>query len=237
MSFTATYLGSNGWIVEFEDLKIVIDPWLEGDLVFPLGEWFFKGTLEDSIPTPKDISIILITQGLPDHCHIQSLNKFPKEVKIICPESAYMIIRNIGFKNISVIKPSQKIELNGLKIEATSGAPVPRVENGYIIESKNGSFYVEPHGFFDKKVRPRKLNAVITPTKNLGLPLVGSFVKGADVVAELIEAFHPEYILSSTIGGDAKYSGVMNKFLSIEELNKKLDCKLVDLKTLESIDI
>ena len=237
MSFKATYLGSNGWIVEFKDLKIVIDPWLEGDLVFPLGEWFFKGTLEDSIPTPKNINIILITQGLPDHCHIPSLNKFPKDVKIICPESAYKSIKDIGFKTINVINPSQIIEIDGLKIEATSGAPVPKVENGYIIESKNGSFYVEPHGFFDKKVQPRKLDAVITPTKNLGLPLVGSFVKGADVLTELIDAFHPEYILSSTIGGDAKYSGFMNKLLSIKEFNKKIECRLVDLKSLQSITV
>ena len=61
---------------------------------------------------------------------------------------------------------------------------------------------------------------------------MGSFVKGADVVTELIEAFHPEYILLSTIGGDAKYSGVMNKFLSIKELNKKLGCKIINLKSL-----
>ena len=237
MSFKATYLGSNGWIVKFENLKIVIDPWLEGDLVFPLGEWFFKGTLEEPIPTPVNTNIILITQGLPDHCHIQSLNKFPKDTKVICPESAYNSVKNLGFQKISVVNPSQKIELEGLKIEATAGAPVPKVENGYIIESKYGSFYVEPHGFFDKKVRARKLDAVITPTKNLGLPLVGSFVKGADVVTELIEAFHPEYILSSTIGGDAKYSGVMNKFLSIKELNKKLGCKIINLKSLQSISI
>ena len=237
MPFKATYLGSNGWIVEFEKLKVVIDPWIEGDLVFPLGEWFFKGTLKRSIPTPKDINLILITQGLPDHCHIPSLNKFPKDIKIICPESAHKIVKNIGFKNIKVIYPSEITEVNEFKIEATSGAPVPKVENGYILESKNGSFYIEPHGFFDKKIKPRKLDAVITPTKNLGLPLVGSFVKGADVIAELVEAFDPRYILSSTIGGDAKYSGLMNKFISVKELGKKLDCKLIDLETLESINI
>ena len=237
MPFKATYLGSNGWIVEFEKLKVVIDPWIEGDLVFPLGEWFFKGTLKETIPTPKNINLILITQGLPDHCHIPSLNKFPKDIKIICPESAYRIVKKIGFKNINVINPSEKTEVNEFKIEATSGAPVPKVENGYIIESENGSFYIEPHGFFDKKKKPRKLDAVITPTKNLGLPLLGSFVKGADVIAELVEAFDPRYILSSTIGGDAKYSGIMNKFISVKELGKKLDCKLIDLKTLESINI
>tara|TARA_Y100000589_G_C27077125_1_gene597985 strand:- start:159 stop:872 length:714 start_codon:yes stop_codon:yes gene_type:complete len=237
MPFKATYLGSNGWIIEFENLKVVIDPWIEGDLVFPLGEWFFKGTLKKTIPAPKDINLILITQGLPDHCHIPSLNKFSKDVKIICPESAYKVIEKIGFKNIKVISPSERIEVDEFKIEATSGAPVPKVENGYILESEKGSFYIEPHGFFDKTIEPRKLDAVITPTKNLGLPIVGSFVKGADVIAELVKTFDPRYILSSTIGGDAKYSGLLNKFISVEELNENLDCKLVDLETLGSINI
>ena len=237
MSFKATYLGSNGWIIEFERHKIVIDPWIKGDLVFPLGEWFFKGTLSKEIPTPKNINIILITQGLPDHCHIPSLKKFPKDVKVICSESAFKSLKDIGFTSIEVLAPSDKIEFEGLKIEATSGAPVPSIENGYILETQNGSFYIEPHGFFDKKIKQRKLDAVITPTKNLGLPIVGSFVKGADVVSELIEAFNPNYILSSTIGGDAQYSGLMNKFISIDELNNEIDCNLVELESLQSINI
>ena len=237
MPFKATYLGSNGWVVQFEKIKIVIDPWIKGDLVFPLGEWFFKGRLEKEIPTPKNVNLILITQSLPDHCHIPSLDKFPKNIKVICPSSAYKLIKDIGFININTISPSEIIDFEHLKIEATSGAPVPNVENGYIIESKNGSLYIEPHGYFDKNIRPRKLDAVITPTKNLGLPIVGSFVKGADVVSELIEAFKPNYILSSTIGGDAKYSGLMNKFISVIDLNTELKCKLIDLKSLESINI
>ena len=91
MTFKATYLGSNGWIIEFKNARIVIDPWLIGDLIFPPGGWFFKGTLNDEIPTPKDIDLILLTQGLPDHCHIPSLKKFPKNTNIICSKSAYKI--------------------------------------------------------------------------------------------------------------------------------------------------
>tara|TARA_Y100001968_G_scaffold306954_1_gene324271 strand:+ start:32132 stop:32845 length:714 start_codon:yes stop_codon:yes gene_type:complete len=237
MKFKATYLGSNGWIVEFEKVNIVIDPWLKGDLIFPLGEWFFKGTLINEIPTPKNINLILLTQGLPDHCHPQSLNKFSKNITVVCSESALKTLKKLGFKSISVVKPTEKIEIEGLKIEATAGAPVPKVENGYIVESKQGSFYIEPHGFFDKTIKPRKLDAVITPTKNLGLPMVGSFVKGADVISDLIRAFKPSHILSSTVGGDAQYSGLLNRFISIDECKKDLKCKLIDLKSMQSISI
>ena len=49
MTFEATYLGSNGWFIKFKNSNLIIDPWLKGDLIFPPGEWFFKGSLEEEI--------------------------------------------------------------------------------------------------------------------------------------------------------------------------------------------
>ena len=237
MSFKATYLGSNGWIIEFSKCKIVIDPWLKGDLVFPPGEWFFKGSLENDIPTPKNIDLILITQGLPDHCHIPSLKLFSKDIDIICPKSALKIIDELNFSSIKVIEPSEKLLFRDIEIEATSGAPVPQIENGYIVENNEGSFYIEPHGFFDRNIKSRKLDAVITPTKDLGLPIMGPFVKGAEVLPDLIDRFNPNFILSSTIGGDAKFSGILNSLISVKEFKNEINCEVIDLKTLQSINI
>ena len=235
MTFKATYLGSNGWIIEFKKARIVIDPWLIGDLTFPPGGWFFKGILIDEIPTPDNIDLILLTQGLPDHCHIPSLKKFPKETNIICSKSASKTLDELNFESINIMLPGQNIKFNDISIEATSGAAVPQVENGYILETTDGSFYIEPHGFLDNTIKPRKLDAVITPTKNLQLPVVGPFVKGADVIPRLVKLFDPSYILSSTTGGDAQFSGILNSFISLEEYKKALDCKTVDLDQMQSV--
>ena len=237
MTFKATYLGANGWIIEFKKAKIVIDPWLIGDLIFPPGGWFFKGTLKDEIPTPNDIDLILLTQGLPDHCHIPSLKKFPKKTNIICSKSAHKILEELNFESINIIQPGEHLKFNDIEIEATSGAAVPQVENGYILEAKDGSFYIEPHGFLDNSIKPRKLDAVITPTKNLELPMLGPFVKGADVIPSLVKLFNPNYILSSTTGGDAQFSGILNSFISLEEFNKNIDCKIMELNQMQSIFI
>ena len=237
MTFKATYLGSNGWIIEFKKVKLVIDPWLLGDLIFPPGGWFFKGTLIEEIPTPENIDLILLTQGLPDHCHIPSLKKFPKKTNIICSKSSYKILKELNFESIDILQPGQNLKFNDINIEATSGAAVPQIENGYILETDDGSFYIEPHGFLDSSIKPRKLDAVITPTKNLALPIVGPFVKGADVIPKLVKLFNPSYILSSTIGGDAKFSGVLNSFISLEELNKSLDCEILALDQMQSVVI
>ena len=237
MTFKATYLGSNGWIIELMKSRIVIDPWLLGELVFPPGGWFFKGTLKDDLPIPKNIDLILITQGLPDHCHTPSLKKLPKNTSVVCTKSAFKVLDKLNFESINIMEPGQHLKFNNIKIEATSGASVPQIENGYIIETNDGSFYIEPHGFLDNQLKPRKLDAVITPTKNLELPIVGPFVKGADVIPELVKLFNPKYILSSTIGGDAQFSGILNSFISLEEYKKDIDCKILNLEQMQSIII
>jgi len=238
MTFEATYLGSNGWLIRFDKTNLLIDPWLTGDLVFPPGEWFFKGSLDNEIVIEENINIILLTQGLPDHCHIPSLIKFKKNIDIICPKSAKEILENSGFTSLKIIKPSDKIKQHGLEIEATAGAPVPQIENGYIVKDDKGSgFYIEPHGYLDENLKSQEIDAVITPIINLELPLVGSFVKGADVIPKLINTFNPKYILSSTAGGEAKYTGLLNKFISIQEYTEEIKCNLVSLNTMDSVKI
>ena len=238
MTFEAKYLGSNGWLIKFDKTNLIIDPWLTGDLVFPPGEWFFKGSLDKEILIEDEINIILLTQGLPDHCHIPSLKKFRKNIDIICSKSAEGTLEKLGFISIKVLQPSEKITKEGLEIVATAGAPVPQIENGYIVKNEKGKgFYIEPHGYLDENLKSQKIDVVITPTMNLELPLVGSFVKGADVLPRLVNTFNPRYILSSTIGGEAKYTGLLNKLISVKEYKDELKCKLINLKSMDSVKI
>ncbi len=238
MTFEATYLGSNGWLIKFKKTNLIIDPWLKGDLIFPPGEWFFKGSLEEEILIDKEIDIILLTQGLPDHCHVPTLEMFRKDIPVICPKSAVDTLEKIGFDSIKILKPNEKTTQFNLSFVATAGAPVPQIENGYIVkDDQDNGFYIEPHGYLDENLNKQKLDAVITPTKNLELPLVGSFVKGADVIPNLINKFNPNFILSSTLGGDAKYSGFLNNFISVQDYEEELDCNLVVLNSMQSIMI
>ena len=173
-----------------------------------------------------------------DHCHVPTLEMFRKDIPIICPKSAIETLENIGFSSIKMLKPTEKTNQFNLSFEATAGAPVPQVENGYIVkDDQDNGFYIEPHGYLDENLNKQNLNAVITPTKNLELPLVGSFVKGADVLPKLINKFNPKFILSSTVGGDAKYSGFLNNFISVQEYKEDLNCNLVDLESMQSIII
>ena len=134
MTFEATYLGSNGWLIKFKKTNLIIDPWLKGDLIFPPGEWFFKGSLEEEILIDKEIDIILLTQGLPDHCHVPTLEMFRKDIPIICPKSAIDKLEKIGFSSIKILNPSEKTNQFNLSFEATSGAPVPQIETDILLK-------------------------------------------------------------------------------------------------------
>ena len=86
-------------------------------------------------------------------------------------------------------------------------------------------------------MKSQEIDAVITPTINLELPLLGPFVKGADVLPKLLNTFNPKYVLSSTAGGEAKYTGLLNKLISVQEYKEEVKCNLVNLKSMDSIKI
>ncbi len=216
MSLSATYFGANGWLLEFQDpvfsgpsLRVLVDPWLEGPLVFPPGPWLLKAELRDPLPPPEDLDLLLLSQGLPDHCHPPSLALLPPDLPVVASPTAAARVRRLGFSAVTALPPGHSHRCRSLAITATAGAPVPQTENGYLLEHPGGSLYLEPHGFLARDLAPRRLDAVITPVIDLGLPLAGAFVRGRRVLPELLELFQPTTVLASTTGGDVRFSGVV----------------------------
>jgi len=222
MSLRATYAGANGWLLEFaceplgRPLRVLVDPWLAGPLVFPPGPWLLRGELNDPLPLPQSLDLLLLTQGLADHCHPPSLALLPRELPVLGSASAAARARGLGFAQVTALAPGQVHRLAELTITATAGAPVPQTENGYVLEHPGGSLYLEPHGFLARDLPSRRLDAVITPVLDLGLPLAGAFVRGRQVLPDLLERFQPTTVLASTTGGDVRFSGALAGLLRSE---------------------
>ena len=216
MTIKATYYGANGWLIEFDKTRILIDPWLNGDLTFPPGDWLIKGKLGKEIDVPSEIDFLLLTQGQPDHAHPPTLIKIDKSIPVIASQAASKVVRQIGFTKINTLKPGENYKNNKLNIQATSGASVPNIENGYIIDSDIGSIYIEPHGFLDKEIKPRKIDILITPVIDFSLPLAGKFIKGKTVLPQLLKLFNPNTILASTTGGDITFTGIINNLINVD---------------------
>ena len=216
MTIKATYYGANGWLIEFNKIRILIDPWLNGDLTFPPGDWLIKGELCNDIPIPGDIDCLLLTQGQPDHAHPPTLEKIKKSTLVVASEAASKVVRGMGFNKVNTIKPGESFKYENIDIKATSGASVPNLENGYIIDCDLDSVYIEPHGFLDKKIKPRKIDLVITPVIDFSLPLAGKFIKGKTVLPELLKLFNPSTVLASTTGGEIIFTGIINNLIKVD---------------------
>jgi L-ascorbate metabolism protein UlaG (beta-lactamase superfamily) len=217
MSLRATYGGANGWRLEFSSadatagspLRVLVDPWLQGPLVFPPGPWLLRGELPAPQPLAEAVDLLLLSQGLDDHCHPPSLQLLPRTVPVVGSASAAARVRQLGFHQVTTLWPGSSHRHGDLTITASAGAAVPQRENGYLLEHPGGSLYLEPHGFLAADLPARRLDAVITPVLDVGLPIAGSFVKGQQVLPLLLERFRPSTVLASTTGGDVRFSGLL----------------------------
>ena len=234
MNIKTTYYGANGWLIELENITILIDPWLNGDLTFPPGDWLIKGELAKELEPPNNIDFLVLTQGQPDHAHPPTLKKLNKNVQVVASAAASKVVVELGFNNVETLRPGDKYTNNNLNIQATAGAFVPNIENGYIIEYNNNSIYIEPHGFLDKNIKPRQIDLVITPVIDFSLPLAGKFIKGKSVLPDLIKLFNPTTVLASTTGGDIQFSGLINNLIKVDGSTE--DIELIRYKGTELIN-
>ncbi len=227
MTSQATYFGANGWLLEIADCRVLVDPWLSGPLVFPPGAWMLRGELPHPWPVPDNLDLLLLTQGLADHCHQPSLKLLPRNIPVVGSPAAAKVVKRLGFEQIETLKPGETCTIRGLKIEATAGAAVPNVENGYLLDWSDGSLYLEPHGVLDPKLASRPVDTVITPVIDLGLPMAGDFITGASVLPDLMKRFTPRTVLASTTGGDVTFTGLISALLNAAEIKEQHDQSVV----------
>jgi len=216
MNLAATYFGANGWLLEFGACRVLVDPWLTGQLSFPPGPWLLNGRLPRDWAVPDNLDLLLLSQGLPDHAHPETLQLLPRDLKIVGSPSAAKLVGRLGFTQVTPLHPGESTNIAGLTIRATAGAMVPSIENGYLISHADGKIYLEPHGFLDSKIESQSVDAVITPVVDLGLPLAGAFVKGRQVLPELLKRFEPSTVLASTAGGNVRFEGLLSSFMQME---------------------
>ena len=232
MTDAATYLGANGWLLEIAGLRVLLDPWLSGALVFPPGAWLLKGEMPELMPIPDQIDLLLLTQGLPDHAHPETLQTLSKQIPVVASAAATRVVQRLGFETITELRPGDTTTIAGLTIQATAGAAVPAVENGYLLDWSEGSLYLEPHGVLDPAIDQRSVDTLITPVVDLGLPMLGAFITGARVMPDLISRFQPKTVLASTTGGDVKFSGMISSLLNAADASADCgdlpeDCTLI----------
>ncbi|WP_217650597.1 MBL fold metallo-hydrolase [Spirulina major] len=213
-----TYLDVNSWLIEWGGLRILVDPWFVGPLVFGNAPWFFKTERRSPRSIPDNIDLILLSQGIEDHAHPPTLAQCDRAIPVIASPTAAKVVEKLGYETITALQPGKTWEGDTLQIQAVPGASLgPTVtENGYVItnSSTQQRLYYEPHGMHSQTVQASgSIDVVITPLIDLALPLLGPVIQGASTALPLVKAIAPQFILPTAAGGDVVATGILTNLI------------------------
>jgi L-ascorbate metabolism protein UlaG (beta-lactamase superfamily) len=216
-----TWLDSNSWLVEIGGKRILIDPWLVGSLTFGNLDWFFKGYRTQEHTIPETIDLIVLSQGLEDHTHIPTLKQLDRNIPVVASPNAAKVVTQLNYIHVTALAHGKTYNLDGtVTITATPGSSIgpTLVENGYVLKELETGFsiYYEPHGHHSPLLKQfAPIDVVITPQYDLGLPLVGSIIRGRKHALEVAQWLQPQVMIHTAAGGDVVFEGLLNSFLQM----------------------
>jgi L-ascorbate metabolism protein UlaG (beta-lactamase superfamily) len=230
-----TRIDLNSWLLEIAGLKIPIDPWLVDPLVFYGQPWLFTAYhLKQPAYTPATlpkIDLILISQGLDDHCHKPTLEQLDRQIPVVGSPSAAAKVKSLGYATVRSLAPGQTATFGALSITAVTGASIQgQVENGYFLKDLDSeeTVYYEPHWFESEKVTAQiqgMVDVAIAPIIGQVFPLLGQAIMGPTEAMHLIQTLRPRVFVPTTLG-DIKASGILPMLIrsigTVEEFRDRL---------------
>lgn len=214
-----TWLDNNSWLIELEGQRILLDPWLVGDLTFGNQNWLFKASRANPRAIPDAIDLILLSQGLEDHAHLPTLKALDRAIPVLASPNAAKVVRELGYEQVTAIAHGESFSLaNRLTIHAFPGAPIGPLltENGYLLRglTNGSSLYYEPHGFHSPLLQQEApVHVVITPLVNLELPLLGAILQGGKTALQVTQWLKPHVIVPTAAGGNITSEGLLTSVI------------------------
>jgi len=231
MGMALTWLDLNTWLIELGSRRILLDPWLVGPMTFGLPSWLLQLFRPSPRPCPDRLDVVLLSQGLPDHCHPPSLACLDRNIPVIAPPSAAKVLQTLEFERMTILKPGESHVFGDLHIQATLGSAIGPLqqENGYVLQSTTTllSVYYEPHGQHDPGLATfGPVDVVITPISDVTIPGLGAIISGLAHAETMLTGLRPQVIVPTAQLGNLQASGLLAKLFSALEMTDALDTGL-----------
>ncbi len=233
-----TWFDANSWLIEAGGLRILVDPWLVGDLVFGNMPWFVRGVRPEPIDIPSDIDLILLSQGLPDHAHPETLQQLDKSIPVVASPDGASVAQQFGYESVTALDHGETLhwgEAGELTIQTFIGAVVgaTKRENGYVLTftAEDARLYYEPHGYPDNQHLKEvgRVDVVITPMADIRLMKVAPVIRGRVAAPEVAKLLKPQVMLPTAEDGRVTYEGLISLALTssggAEELRSQLEAQ------------
>lgn len=214
-----TRIDLNSWIFQIAGQTILVDPWLVDPLVFYGQPWLFTAYHNTPVAfTPQTlppIDLLLISQGLDDHCHKPTLEKLDRTIPAIASPTAAKVLSSLGYSNITSLANWQESKFKEiLQITAVPGAEIGpgQEENGYLLKDLNSgeTLYYEPHLPPLEKVKQKidTVDVAIAPVIGQIFPFLGQIIIGPAEALNLAQTLKPRFFLPTTTG-DIRATGIL----------------------------
>ncbi|AIE73937.1 MULTISPECIES: MBL fold metallo-hydrolase [unclassified Synechocystis] len=217
-----TWYDSNSWLIQIGGQRILLDPWLVGDLTFGNTPWLFRGFRSQPLAIPENIDLILLSQGLEDHAHPPTLKKLDKTCPVLGSPKAAEVATGLGYAQVQPLPHNQKFVLHDrVEILALPGSPIgpTLVENAYVLtDLQTGTkLYYEPHGFHSPQLQDLgPIDVVLTPV--IGINILGFLpvLNGQKTTIELCKMVNPQAIVPTSGAAELSYGGLLTKVLRLD---------------------
>jgi L-ascorbate metabolism protein UlaG (beta-lactamase superfamily) len=229
-----TWIDLNSWLFQLAGKTILVDPWLVDPMTFYGQPWLFtayhKTPPAFSPETLPPIDLLLLSQGVDDHCHVPTLEKLDRSIPAIASPTAAKRLTRLGFQHVTALSHWQSVTLDQLTIKAIVGAEIQpgQVENGLLLtEHTTGkTVYYEPHWYPAKETAQiGPVDVAIAPAIGQIFPLLGQVIMGPDQALDLVQKLQPQVFLPTT-RGDIRVEGILPRLIktvgSVEEFRDRL---------------
>ncbi|MEL6259448.1 MAG: MBL fold metallo-hydrolase [Cyanobacteria bacterium J06626_6] len=215
-----TWFDANSWLIEAAGNRILVDPWLVGDLIFGNLPWLVRGVRSHPASIPDNIDLILLSQGLADHAHPPTLALLDKAIPVVASPDGADVAKQAGFQRVIALGHGNSFAFSNLEgpnveIQAFVGAPVgpTKKENAYVLHflSTGTKLYYEPHGYPDAEHLQTlgSVDIAITPMADQTLLGVAPVIRGSVAAPRIAELLSPRVMLPTAEAGRVAYEGLI----------------------------
>ena len=232
-------------------MKILVDPWLVGNLTFGGLDFIYSGTKKVARPDTINIDVlaadtdfILLTMSIDDHAHRPTLERLPKSLPVVGSPSAAAVARQLGYTTVYELGHGQEMTLTlnkgggekKISIRATQGAlvgpPWSKRENGFVLREictagGGTSLYYEPHADYvsESVAEVSPVDIVVSPPCTQSL-LGYQLVKGASENISLLKMLRPKVVVP-LMNAEFDATGPLNSLLTenggVDALKQQLE--------------
>jgi len=230
-----TWFDANSWLIESDGVRVLVDPWLVGDLVFGNVPWLVRGVRPESIAIPQNIDLILLSQGLADHAHPETLRAMDRSIPVVASVDGAKVATSLGYTSVRAIDHGERLKVNErLEIEAFVGAPVgpTKRENAYVLSflGEGVRLYYEPHGYPDSEhlAAIKSVDVAITPMADQTLMGVAPVIRGSVAAPQIAELLSPQVMLPTADAENVTYEGLISPTLATKGGSVEMRSRLLE---------